>query len=180
MTDTSLTFQILGATARDVKEVGYTITLFGATAAGKSVSLDVTGFAPFFYLELPDDWGARELTAYKEYLLAAAGMTDDRERDTVAMTTERHRSFWDFTNNRLFTFLKIQTPPRRAWIRLRDVCQDADTAHPIPIPVSAVRPGATGGKLTLRVYEANIDPLLRFFHLRELRPAGWATVTLVS
>jgi len=175
----NLQFQILGATTKDLKhEDGapddYRITLFGATAAGKSVSLDVTGFEPYFYVELPDDWGRREVTAYQEWLLAHVA---ERDHGRIRITEESHRSFWDFTNNRLFNFLRLSAPTKRIWMALRDACQDKETALPIPLPAQVVRRGAPAGStVTLRVYEANIDPMLRFFHLRELKPAGWAAV----
>ena len=169
--DSDLQFQILGATTKDVKhEDGgsdeYRITLFGASAAGKSVSLDVTGFQPYFYIELPDGWARKELTVYQEWLLSHL---QDRDRGRIRFTQERHRSFWDFSNNRLFNFLRIAAPTKRLWTTLRDICQDKETAVPIPLPPRL-------GGAVLRVFEANIDPMLRFFHLRELKPAGWATV----
>jgi DNA polymerase elongation subunit (family B) len=173
MTSTSseLTFQIIGASARDAGPAGYTITLFGATAAGKSVSLDVVGFEPFFYVELPDDWTHREHLQYQRYLTTTADV-DDR---AVSFEVERHRSFWDFTNNRLFNFLKVQASSKKIWTRIRDVALDKETCTPLPTPLAVIRPGSKGS-VTLRVYEANIDPMLRFFHMRELKPAGWATV----
>jgi DNA polymerase elongation subunit (family B) len=171
-TANDLTFQIIGASARDAGPAGYTITLFGATTAGKSVSMDVVGFEPFFYVELPDDWTAREHLQYQRYLTTTA----DVEDKLVSFEVERHRSFWDFTNNRLFNFLKIQAVTKKAWTRIRDVTLDRETATPLPTPLAVIRPGSKGS-VTLRVFEANIDPMLRFFHMRELKPAGWATVT---
>jgi DNA polymerase elongation subunit (family B) len=132
------------------------------------VSLDITGFEPFFYVELPDGWSAKDRASYQRYLLSHLA---DAEQATVTMTTEKHRSFWDFTNNQKFTFLKISAESKRVWTKLRDVCQDSETALPIPIPSSV-----TGSQTVNRVFEANIDPMLRFFHLRELSPAGWVTV----
>jgi DNA polymerase elongation subunit (family B) len=157
----SLQFQILGSSAKDAHGE-YQITVYGATADGYSVSLAVTGFQPFFYVELPDAWTTRDRTAYEQFLLSGI---KGKELSGVTLTTEQHKSFWDFTNNRLFTFLKVQTRSKRLWTRLRDTCQDSDTCLPIPYKGQ-----------TLRVFEANIDPMLRFFHLRELKPAGWILV----
>ena len=42
-------FQLLGSTTKDV-DGAYEITLFGSTSEGKSVSLVVTGYQPFFYV----------------------------------------------------------------------------------------------------------------------------------
>lgn len=166
-----LQFQILGATAKDV-EGAYKITLFGSTAAGKSISMVVSGFEPYFYVELPDDWKGAERTAYQRYL---TNRLSDTERCSVTMTVEQHKCFWDFTNNKLFTVLKVQTQSKKLWMKLRDICQDNQTCLPIPVPLSHVRQRATGS-VTLRVFEATLDPMLRFFHLRELKPAGWAAV----
>ena len=166
-----LNFQILGTTTKDVGS-DYQITLFGATKDGHSVSLQVTGFEPFFYIEIPEEWTIKQRAAYEEYLLARL---EEKEKTDVTTTVEKHKSFWDFTNNQLFTFLKVQTRSKKLWTRLRDVCQDADTAIPIPVPLSVFTAKAKG-TLTLRVFEANIDPMLRFFHMRELSPAGWVSV----
>jgi DNA polymerase elongation subunit (family B) len=171
MTATALNFQILGTTTKDVGSE-YQITLFGATKEGHSVSLQVTGFEPFFYIETPEDWTVKERAAYEQYLLERL---EDKEQAAVTITMEKHKSFWDFTNNQLFTFLKVQTRSKKLWTRLRDICQDSETAIPIPLPLAVLKKGAKG-TLTLRVFEANIDPMLRFFHMRELSPAGWVTV----
>ena len=161
-----LQFQILGATTKDVANA-YQITLFGATAEGTSVSLAVLGFEPFFYIELPESWTTKEQITYESFLLEHLEETDHA---SVSLTVERHKVFWDFTNNQLFPFLKVQTQSKRLWTRLRNAVLDAETSTPIPFKISAKK------TMTLRVFEANIDPLLRFFHIREIKPAGWITV----
>jgi DNA polymerase elongation subunit (family B) len=163
----SLQFQILGASAKDAQGA-YIITLFGSDSEGKSVSLSITGFEPFFYIEIPSDWKRSDISTYEKYLIAKSRLIKD-EPASVSITTEKHKTFWDFTNGKLLTFLKVQATSKRVWTKLRNTCMNSDTAAPIPV---------TLGKktYTLRVFEANIDPMLRFFHMRELKPAGWATV----
>ena len=155
---------MLGATTKDVKGA-YQITLFGATKEGNSVSLSVTGFEPYFFVEIPEGWTGVTIAAYQRFL--TTGLTTDETR-TVSFTIEKHKSFWDFNNDQEARFLRVQTESKKLWTKLRDKCQDTDTALPIPLlePFNA----------TLRVFEANIDPMLRFFHCRELKPAGWIRV----
>jgi DNA polymerase elongation subunit (family B) len=164
MTTSSLQFQLLGATTKDVAGA-YQITLFGSTAEGKSVSLNVTGFEPFFFIEIPEAWTTRTIATYQLFLTKE--LKEDEVR-TVSFTIEKHKSFWDFNDNREDRFLKVQTESKKLWTKLRDICQDKVTALPIPVPPPL--------EATLRVFEANIDPLLRFFHIREIKPAGWVTV----
>ena len=104
-----LQFQILGSSTKDVAGA-YQLTIFGATAEGHSVSLAVTGFEPFFYIELPDDWNAKQISIYQQILTSSL---NDKERKAVTLTIEKHKSFWDFTNDRLFTFLKVQARSKK-------------------------------------------------------------------
>ena len=92
----SLQFQILGASAKDV-EKAYQITLFGSDSEGKSVALFITGFEPFFYVEMPSEWKRSDITAYEHYLLSKSRLMKD-EYEKVSMETEKHKTFWDFTN----------------------------------------------------------------------------------
>ena len=161
MTAKALQFQILGATTKDVAGA-FQITLFGSTEDGKSVSAAVTGFRPYFYIELPDTWTSKDRVAYEQFL---GRQLTEAETTAVTLTVERHKSFWDFTSNKVGQFLKVEASSKRLWTKIRDICQDKETALPIPY-----------GTTTLRVFEANIDPLLRFFHIRELKPAGWACI----
>ena len=158
---TLLQFQLLGSSAGDVGGA-YQITLFGATAEGDSVSVAVTGFEPFFYIEIPEVWTSKTIAAYQQFLTARL---NDKERRQVRLSTEKHKSFWDFNNNQRLTFLKVQTQSKRVWTKIRDICQDRETCLPTPYKGE-----------TLRVFEANIDPMLRFFHIREIQPAGWIAI----
>jgi len=137
----ALNFQLLGSTTRDV-DGAYEITLFGSTAEGKSVSLTVTDYEPFFYVE-------PTLESY----LVGKGLTFKKEV---------HKTFWDFTNDADISVIKVTAKTKKAWTSARDLVLNSDTMTPKIV-------GTT-------VYEANIDPLLRFYHLREIKPAGWITV----
>jgi DNA polymerase elongation subunit (family B) len=186
-TSDTLQFQIIGGSAKDVRGA-YQILLFGATAEGKSVSCTLTGFRPYFYIELPDDWTSAEVGRYRAHLLESLAKEDTGRQSSLKLEEavrrlsrrlffdeEEHKSFWDFTAGRTFRFLRVSATSKRLWTRARDLCLDRETATPLPLRLNIVRQRAAGS-ITLRVFEANIDPMLRFFHLRELQPAGWATI----
>lgn len=149
-----LTFQLLGSTTHDVAGA-YEITLFGSTAEGKSVSLAVTDFEPYFYV------GGAPPNTIQKYI--------EKNFKDVIYKAERHKTFWDFNNHEAIDVLKVSMKSKRVWNKVRDIVQDRDTAKPISLTINKK-------EVPLQVYEANIDPLLRFFHLRELRPAGWASI----
>lgn len=158
---TDLQFQILCSYARDLKGEN-TVIMYGSTAQGYSVCLTVTEKQPDFYIQIPDGWTATDKRKYQQYLTAEL---NERDSGGITIKEERHKSFWDFTNGRLFRFLRVQTRSKRQWIALRERCLDKETSTPIPYK-----------GLSLMVFEANIDPMLRFFHERELPTAGWVTI----
>lgn len=143
-------FQLLGSTTKDV-DGAYEITLFGSTSEGKSVSLVVTGYQPFFYVS------PATLGSYMSGI------------DGIKTVKESHKTFWDFTNNADIHVLKVTAPSKKLWLAARDLVLDKDTMTPrtLETPKRTIIP---------TVYEANIDPILRFYHLREIKPAGWIQV----
>lgn len=190
----SLTFQIVGATSADRYENGipsYVITLFGVTSdTGKSVSVDVVGFKPFFFVQIPDSWSSHELNLFKDFLtrevtIASENKTktklktkskieeDTRIADTLQLKTVMRESFWEFANNQEFPFLLIEAKSKRIWTLARNVLLDPERMTPIPYSYMIGKEKQT---INLQVFEANFDPMLRFFHIRELKPAGWATI----
>jgi DNA polymerase elongation subunit (family B) len=156
-------FQLLGSTTRDV-DGAYEITLFGSTAEGKSVSLTVTDYQPFFYV------GGAPTTTLSAFI--TSGLQKGLEKQ-VSFTVETHKTFWDFTNNADIEVLKVTASTKKAWTMARSLLLHQETMTPKTITVTK---GKKTTELTPTVYEANIDPLLRFYHLREIKPAGWVTV----
>lgn len=142
------------------------IHLFGATADGKPVRVDVTGFRPSFYLKLPDTQVGAAIDSIKTYIAS-------QRIDLAELTFQRvnKKKFYGFTANRPFNFLYITCPSLTMFRNLRnlflnDKCHSA-TKAPLSPPLRGQPP---------EVYEANIDPMLRFLHVQNLQPCGWAKI----
>ena len=142
------------------------IHLFGSTADGKPVRVDVTGFRPTFYLKLPDTAVAAAIDSIKTYI--------ERSRIPVGELTfarVNRRKFYGFTANRAFNFVEITCPSIATFRNLRNLFLNE---HQEPATRAALLPPLRN--FTLEVYEANIDPMLRFLHVQNLQPCGWARV----
>lgn len=142
------------------------IHLFGSTADGKPVRVDVTGFRPTFYLKLPDTAVAAAIDSIKTYI--------ERSRIPVGeltFTRVNRRKFYGFTANRAFNFVEITCPSIATFRNLRNLFLND---HQEPATRAALLPPLRN--FTLEVFEANIDPMLRFLHVQNLQPCGWARV----
>jgi len=149
------------APAREGSSTKYVLRAFGVTAGGRSVCLRIEGFTPFLYVKLPVPLcrGPRRSAAIGALLQHLGGFG--------RATHLRKKDFWGFTNGELFDFVRITFPSRAAMRRAAS---------------RLVRPqkvgGALGGAMVpMQLYEANMDPMLRFLHVRGLRPVGWVKAT---
>jgi DNA polymerase delta subunit 1 len=147
----------------------FVIRAFGVDASGASVGLKIEGFPPYFYVKAPSDAGSLRLV---EESLSRMG-----RRLVLDAKVLRKKDFWGFTNGAEFTFFRLTFKShgamRRMVARLRNLSRSSAPQSVFSVDsrfVNLLRSGK------VNVYESNIDPLLRFLHVRNIDPAGWIHV----
>ena len=133
-----------------------TIHLFGSTADGQSIRLDITGFRPFFFVEVP----------FKENVGTLRTQLVAR-RKPYTVTVELRKKLFGFNAGKTFPFARIEVKSIADFRNAKNLFLNSYSE-----PIYRLQ----SGQPPLKVYEANLDPLLRFFHLRNLQPCNWATV----
>ena len=125
----------------------FTIRIFGRAENGKSVSLGTT-FNPYFYIKPPP--GA-QIDGLRSFIKTQfwRGLTYCERKDG--------KDLWGFQNGKLSPFLRVEFKSHRA-LRSCVYCID-NTKH------EELR--------GCRVYEGNIDPVLRFMHCSGIKSTGW-------
>jgi len=169
----------------------YQILIFGLTADGQSVCLQVDKFRPFFYVRIPDVLKDDKVAFlhFKEWVSNAVPL---EAKSLVELTKEYHKTLWDYNQGVESAFLKITVPSQALWRKLKDKFLNK-SSMPIEYEMKSLfgidaleilQTGVVVGTdvesmsvdkmcLALKVYEANIDPMLRFFHIQNVSPAGW-------
>lgn len=140
------------------------IYLFGATVEGKPLRACVEGFKPFFFVKLPDKKAKTRLDFER--------LLDDTLRrrkawlgKVLTRTYEDRKVLYGYTGDQKYRFARLTVPSIAAFRALKRIFLNGDTSRPI-FELYAGAPA-------LEVFEANLDPMLRFFHLRNIKPAGW-------
>ena len=146
-----------GETPDTIKE-RYVITIFGVTAAGNSVAVNVYGFLPLFYIELPDSYTA---ATFARVVSAMQNKVGKWYKDGVASScVVKRKKLLGFTNGRDYKFGEVRFYNKRAMYAYLRTLDDT-------LSVTGV------GKVKLTAWESNIDPLLRFTHFQDVSPCGW-------
>jgi DNA polymerase elongation subunit (family B) len=142
------------------------IHLFGATETGVPVRCDVSGFRPTLYLRLPEDRTSAAITSITSYL-TAQGIPIAQ----IQMKRVMKKVFYGFTANTFLPFLQLDVPSLSLFRTLRGLFLDDQlrpaTKRALEAPLRNV---------TIEVFEANLDPMLRFLHVQEISPCGWVAI----
>lgn len=143
------------------------IHMFGRLADGTAIALDVEGYQPYFYVAAPESLAPNMLR------LAQRQLAEFIERKgfynkTVTITLEYREKFYGFTNHTAFPFFRLTVKSKKDFDRLKRVFLDKDCRPTISGSI-----GSYWSRAAPAVYEANIDPMLRFLHERNLEPCGW-------
>jgi len=160
--DEDLSLQILTWRGYDSDE-RYTITFCGVTANGKTVGVTVNDFDPHFYLQVPVGirWTKSHLSVLEKHfrgLLHAADLSEDFTLDTA-----RRKVLYPFTDGKQFLFIKVSCVQQAAMKKLFWSMKRPLTKGPFR-------------RTWFNIYEADIDPILRFCHRREIHTSGWVTL----
>ena len=136
---------------RDVDDQ-YTITLFGKKADGALIATHIT-FYPYFFVRIPKDWGSGQIK-----LFITEASVKYKALPQYCRTVERV-SMWGFTNGEKVPMVQL------AFASSRKMKWAARQLH---------------SDRHLTTYESSMDPLLRFFHIRDIAPAQWVRVHTYS
>jgi DNA polymerase elongation subunit (family B) len=134
------------------------IELFGVDTEGIPIHLKVTGFRPYFYIGLQKD---SDKTILKEYISKRVGQHHAKD---LSFEVVQKGLLFGYTARRTFPLLKISTPSLKLFRKVKDLFLDKKLKPCCKLP---------GRSKPVEVYEANLDPMLRFFHLQNLEPCGW-------
>jgi DNA polymerase elongation subunit (family B) len=165
------TFHLFDAIAQDEQSEGnesYTLILFGSTPEGTPVKLTVTGFQPFFYVELPKLKGA-----FNDFVSLMEKQSPQVSRllseGAIQFEPCKKSPIYGYSGGKQLPLVKISTKSKRAFQVLKKIFLDERSRPHFKLyhdsdPVT--------------VYDATLDPMLRFFHLRNLQPCGWVNAAV--
>jgi DNA polymerase elongation subunit (family B) len=146
------------------------IHLFGTYANGDPVRVEVTGFRPFLFVALPESeclTPTKESYARNKIQDLICNKTQASNQGKYQFELVRKQKLFGYTGGKLFPFLKISVPSLGMFYDMRKILLDTNQKPKLRYPNT---------QQLLQVYESNIDPMLRFFHLRDIQPCGWISV----
>jgi DNA polymerase elongation subunit (family B) len=148
------------------KQKELVIHLFGADENGKPIRCDVTGFRPTLYIRLPEEKTSICADIIKQYI-----NSQGIPMGQLNIKRIMKKVFYGFTANTFFPFLQIDVPSLTMFRNLRNLFLDENLNPQTKRHLDAPLRGKQ-----IEVFEANIDPMLRFIHTQNIQPCGWVRI----
>lgn len=160
---------IFDAVAQDPYQESFTIVLFGSTEDGKAARIHVEGFEPYFYVELPPGRSSFSLfeSKFRSALTKEPSLQRLKANEDYTLKKVSKAPLYGYRGGKPITLVKIRTPKRKHFYNFRKLFLNEKCE-----PIFSLSPGEPN----LKVYDAMLDPMLRWFHMRNIQPCGWIEV----
>ena len=139
----------------------FVIQIFGMDKQNKTVYLEVVGFKPYFYVELEPKWSESDIENLVESIKKQSYPYENK-KGLYSYEIVKKKKFWGFTENKEFKFLKL-------------IFNDYDSMRSFTSSCTLRKHSLNEkqkGFITLKLYESNLLPILRFAHCRNIDLAG--------
>ena len=150
----------------------FMIQMFGLNEQGESCCVLVDGFKPYFYAKVDDDWTLSKKRRFLEVVQARLGnFYADSITDCKLI---KKKKLYGFDGGKEHKFVRIEFENVNAFNKCKGLWYGAYTMGAGGRNERHLhKNGFVFEGTQTRLYEANIPPLLRFFHVRDVSPSGW-------
>jgi DNA polymerase elongation subunit (family B) len=161
-----------------IKNEKYVIKTFGVTETGESVCLTIKNFTPFFYIKVPNNWNKSKVKIFLTNLCEVNGYFGASTRAYNPLykwskyllkdkcILQRKKEFWGYQTDEC-NFLRLTFNNSEALRKFKYVFKSHNEI--------GNKTRIKDIKFNIKLYEDNLDPILRFLHIRDIKPCGWLT-----
>lgn len=158
----------------------FVIYLYGVTEYGESITVRLAHYAPYFYVKMPagvsEDMFIKMLdhdVLAQNFVVIVDKETGEEQKmdfnkykwykkDLVSVSFSDKMDFWGFNNGEKSRFARLL-------FRNSYTMKAYERAFEKPVQ-----------NVKYFLYESNMDPLIRFFHWRDIEPCGWLEISSYS
>jgi DNA polymerase elongation subunit (family B) len=161
----------------------YEVILSGTMLDGTPIVCRVKGFQPFFYIQLPEKISFPEMIQILEDIRdesSSGGKSKDYQaqslKDVILPSSlESRQDLYWYRGGSKESYIKLSFRTKQAFSAWKNIFLSSDDPRDSPKQITVKHKGKTS-KMKFKIYEANLEPLLRFLHATNLPACGWATI----
>jgi len=173
-----LTFETSDVTMTDevdnTSKKTFSIQMFGVNEQGKTACIHVKEYTPFFYVKVGDEWTENDKILFVEQIALNVG----EPYSSAILSTQliKRKKLYGFDGGKQYNFVQLNFSNETAMKKVKGLWYSKGN----PQVEYRLNPDGylfidseTGRGHKTILYEAQIPPLLRLFHIKEISPSGW-------
>ena len=157
----------------------FIIQAFGINKFGKTTSLTIENFNPFFYIKVGLNWNDQKKTEFISHLKKHMGSY--YEDSIIESKIIKKQKLYGFDDKKLHTFIKISFSNTLAYNKAKKIFYK-DTVIGSYFERKLISEGFIykddEDTTNCYLYEGDIPPLLKMFHIKEISPTGWVMIPI--
>ena len=146
----------------------FIIQMFGINESGETCSISITDYQPYFYVKVSDGWTRADATAL--YVDICKREPQYISASILSANLEEHKKLYGFSAGKKYKFVKFTFENTIAMNRVKNMWYTKDQNG------ERCRKSFIFKGTNLELYESNIPPLLRYFHIHNISPSGWIQI----
>jgi DNA polymerase elongation subunit (family B) len=154
----------------------FAIQMFGINEEGKKASIIVEEYQPFFYVRVDNNWGQTKKVAFYNHLKSKVGKY--YEDAIIECKLIERKKLYGFDAGKKHRFIEIKFANVNIYNKVKNLWYHDTTSEDGERERRLLDNGYIFQNTNIELYEANIPPLLRFFHIREVSPSGWIAMPI--
>jgi DNA polymerase elongation subunit (family B) len=152
----------------------FSIQMFGVSEQGKTACINVKEYTPFFYAKVGDEWTEDIKVQFAEQIAFDVG--EPYASAIISTQLLKRKKLYGFDGGRQYNFVQFKFRNEAAMKKVKGLWYTKSN----PQAEYRLNPGGyvfcdneTDISYKTILYEAQIPPLLRLFHIKEISPSGW-------
>jgi DNA polymerase elongation subunit (family B) len=153
----------------------FVVQMFGLNEKRETFSIIIDDFKPYFYIEVGNDWKHQDKNNFVSHFRTKLG--NYYENSIVDVKFIKRKKLYMFDNGKYYKFIKLIFANNSSFNKAKNLWYNSGKNENGEYSRSLKKNGyeyKTNNKTYyLKLYEAQIPPLLRLFHRNNLSPSGW-------
>lgn len=147
----------------------FMVQMFGVNEQGQTCSIIVHDFKPFFFLHVGDRWDQSTANAFMRDLYVKSGVKW-LEKQVESVELVDYNKLYGFSAEKKDRFIKVTFSNQGAFNRMKNMWYRKTSSGNRQLTTVSFN------RTEVSIYESNIPPLLRYFHIKNISPSGWINV----
>jgi DNA polymerase elongation subunit (family B) len=155
----------------------FLVQMFGINEQGKTASIFVEGYLPFFYAKVDDNWNETHRVGFIKQI-KTYGLNEDDSSESMIVSSKliKRKKLYGFDGEKSHQFIQIRFRNEAAMRKVKGLWYDASVSETGEYRRLLKPNGYEYDGVGTILYEAQIPPLLRLFHIKEISPSGWVAL----